>query len=392
MAATLQGVRIVEMVGLGPAPFAAMMLADHGAEVVRIHPARKTADFPLLDTRFDILARGRKSVAMDLRAPGAAELLLELISRADGLIEGFRPGVMERLGLSPERSLERNPELVYGRMTGWGQSGPLADRAGHDLNYLGLTGALHAIGPTDRPPAVPLNYVADFGGGGMLLAFGMVAALLAVRGGAPGQVIDAAMTDGAGLLSSMFWGFRAGGAWKNGRECNMLDGAAYFYTTYTCADGRFLAVGCVEKRFHDILVQRLALDPAVFTHDREPRQWPALRRQLADVFGTKPRDHWVALFEGSDGCVTPVLDWDEAAAHPHAMERGAFIEIKGVKQPAPAPRFSATPARMPAVAPRVGAHSIETLRDWGVSPEAIAAALDQGLIVQAALEPGDGGD
>lgn len=370
MAPALQGLRIIEMVGLGPAPFAAMMLADHGADVVRVHAAHRKGDFPLLDSRFDVLARGRRSLALDLRAPGASDLLLELVGAADGLIEGFRPGVMERMGLAPEECLRRQPRLVYGRMTGWGQQGPLARQAGHDLNYLGLTGALHAIGPADRPPSVPLNYVADFGGG-MLLAFGMLAALLAVRGGAPGQVVDAAMVDGAGLLAAMFWGFRAGGGWSDRREGNLLDGGAYFYATYACVDGRFLAVACVERRFHDLLVERLGLDPAVYTHDRDPAQWPALRARLA------------ALFEDSDACVTPVLDWREAAHHPHAAARAGYIDVEGVTQPAPAPRLSATPARQPAAAPAVGAHLVEVLHEWGLAPERVAGALDSGLIVQA---------
>ncbi|AUL46474.1 carnitine dehydratase [Bordetella trematum] len=383
MTPALQGLRIIEMVGLGPAPFAAMMLADHGADVVRIHAAHRKGDFPLLDSPYDVLARGRRSLALDLRAPGASDLLLELVGASDGLIEGFRPGVMERMGLAPEECLRRQPRLVYGRMTGWGQQGPLAHRAGHDLNYLGLTGALHAIGAADRPPPVPLNYVADFGGGGMLLAFGMLAALLAVRGGAPGQVVDAAMVDGANLLASMFWGFRAGGGWSDRRENNLLDGGAYFYTTYACADGRFLAVACVERRFHDLLLERLRLDPAVYSHDRDPAQWPALRARLAALFATQPRDHWAALFEDSDACVTPILDWGEAVAHRHASARGAYVDVEGVTQPAPAPRLSVTPARAPAVAPAVGAHSVEVLREWGVAPERVARALGSGLIVQA---------
>lgn len=383
MTPALQGLRIIEMVGLGPAPFAAMMLADHGADVVRIHAAHRKGDFPLLDSPYDVLARGRRSLALDLRAPGASDLLLELVGASDGLIEGFRPGVMERMGLAPEECLRRQPRLVYGRMTGWGQQGPLAHQAGHDLNYLGLTGALHAIGAADRPPPVPLNYVADFGGGGMLLAFGMLAALLAVRGGAPGQVVDAAMVDGANLLASMFWGFRAGGGWSDRRENNLLDGGAYFYTTYACADGRFLAVACVERRFHDLLLERLRLDPAVYSHDRDPAQWPALRARLAALFATQPRDHWAALFEDSDACVTPILDWGEAVAHRHASARGAYVDVEGVTQPAPAPRLSVTPARAPAVAPAVGAHSVEVLREWGVAPEWVARALGSGLIVQA---------
>lgn len=383
MSGALSGLRIIEMVGLGPAPFAAMMLADHGAEVVRIHAKGQKPDFPLLNGRFDVLGRNRRSLAIDLRAGGAADLLLDLVAQADGLIEGFRPGVMERLGLGPAPCLARNPALAYGRMTGWGQEGPMALQAGHDMNYLGLTGGLHAIGPADRPPVVPLNYVADFGGGGMLLAFGMVAAILSAQRTGQGQVIDAAMTDGASLLASMFWGFRAGGAWSDRREANLLDGGAYFYATYTCADGRFLAVACVEKRFHDILLDRLGLDPAVFTHMRDPSAWPGLRDRLAALLATQPRDHWVALFEGSDACVSPVLGWDEAPAHPQAFARQAFISVDGVTQPAPAPRFAATPAAAPTAAVAPGRHSGAILRDWGITEDRIAAAIGGGMIAEA---------
>lgn len=380
MAGALSGLRVIEMVGLGPAPFAAMMLADHGAEVIRIHPKGQKPDFPLLNSRFDVLGRNRRSLALDLRAEGAVDLALELVAQADGLIEGFRPGVMERLGLGPQVCLERNPRLAYGRMTGWGQDGPLAARAGHDMNYLGLIGALNAIGPADRPPAVPLNYVADFGGGGMLLAFGMLGAILSARQTGRGQIVDAAMVDGASLLASMFWGFRAGGAWSAQREANLLDGGAYFYTTYACADGRFLAVACVEKRFHDILLDRLALDPAVFTHMRDPAAWPGLRVRLAALLATRPRDHWAALFDGSDACVSAVLDWDEAAAHPQAVARRAFLLVEGVTQPAPAPRFSATPAPAPRAAVAAGRHSSDILQDWGIGAGRIAAAFDSGIL------------
>ncbi len=376
----LSGLRVIEFVGLGPAPFAAMMLADHGAEVIRLHALGQRPDFPLLNTRFDVLGRGRRSLALDLRAAGGAALALDLIAGADGLIEGFRPGVMERLGLGPEVCLTRNPRLAYGRMTGWGQEGPLAPRAGHDLNYLGLTGALHAIGPANGPPALPLNYVADFGGGGMLMAFGMLAAIHAARQTGRGQVVDAAMVDGAALLSAMFWGFRAGGAWSDRREANLLDGGAYFYATYACADGRFLAVACVEKRFHDILLARLGLDAAVFTHLRDPAAWPALRARLAAHLATRPRDHWAALFEGTDGCVSPVLGWDEAPAHPHAQARQAFVTVDGVVQPAPAPRFAAMPAGTPAAAVAPGTHSAAILADWGIPADRIRAALDSGMI------------
>lgn len=380
MSGALSGLRIIEMVGLGPAPFAAMMLADHGAEVIRIHAKGQKPDFPLLNGRFDVLGRNRHSLSIDLRAEGAADLLLDLVAQADGLIEGFRPGVMERLGLGPDPCLLRNPALAYGRMTGWGQGGPMAQQAGHDMNYLGLTGGLHAIGPADRPPAVPLNYVADFGGGGMLLAFGMLSAVLSARQTGRGQVIDAAMVDGASLLASMFWGFRAGGAWSDRREGNLLDGGAYFYATYACADGRFLAVACVETRFHDILLDRLGLDPAIFSHMRDPSVWPDRRARLAALLATRPRDHWAALFMDSDACVSPVLDWDEAAAHPQAVAREAFVSVDGVVQPAPAPRLSVTPAPMPRAAVTPGSQSGSILREWGIAADRIAAALDSGMI------------
>jgi len=380
MSGALSGLRIIEMVGLGPAPFAAMMLADHGAEVIRIHAKGQKPDFPLLNGRFDVLGRNRRSLSIDLRAEGANELLLDLVAQADGLIEGFRPGVMERLGLGPDACLIRNPALAYGRMTGWGQGGPMAQQAGHDMNYLGLTGGLHAIGPADRPPTVPLNYVADFGGGGMLLAFGMLSAVLSARQTGRGQVVDAAMVDGASLLASMFWGFRAGGAWSDRREANLLDGGAYFYATYACADGRFLAVACVEKRFHDILLDRLGLDPAIFSHMRDPSVWPDRRARLAALLATRPRDHWAALFMDSDACVSPVLDWDEAAAHPQAVAREAFVTVDGVVQPAPAPRLSVTPAPMPQAAVAPGSQSGSILREWGIASDRIAAALDSGMI------------
>lgn len=376
----LSGLRIIEMVGLGPVPFAAMMLADHGAEVIRIHAKGQKADFPLLNSPFDVLGRNRRSLELDLRADGAVELALELVSQADGLVEGYRPGVMERLGLGPEVCLERNPRLAYGRLTGWGQEGPLSATAGHDLNYLGLTGALNALGAADRPPPVPLNLVADFGGGGMLLAFGMLSAILSARQTGRGQVIDAAMVDGVSLQSSMFWGFRAGKAWSSRRETNLLDGCAYFYTVYACEDEKYLAVACLEARFHDILIERLHLDRAEFTHMRVPTAWPELRARLAALFKARPRDHWVSLFEGSDACVSAVLDWDEAAAHPQATARAAFVSVDGVTQPAPGPRFSETPAPLPIPAVASGSHSEEILKDWDVPIERIEAALKSGSI------------
>ncbi|MEH7827871.1 CaiB/BaiF CoA-transferase family protein [Gemmobacter sp. JM10B15] len=380
MAGVLQGLRVVEFVGIGPAPFAAMMLADHGAEVIRLHAKGARPEIPLMNTPFDVLGRGRRSVAFDLKAPGGVDLALDLIGRADGLIEGFRLGVMERLGLGPDICLARNPRLAYGRMTGWGQDGPMAAMAGHDMNYLGLTGGLHAMGPASGPPTVPMNYVADFGGGGMMLAFGMLAAILGARMGQPGQVIDAAMVDGAALMAAMLWGFRAGGAWGDGRETNLLDGGAYFYTTYVCGDGRFLAVACIEAKFHALMLDRLGLSRTDFTHMDDPARWPVLKARLAGIFASQPRDHWVALFDGTDACITPILDWAEAPAHPHLAARGTLIPVAGVTQPAPAPRFAATPAAEPIPACPAGADGAAVLHDWGITPDQIAAAVASGAI------------
>ena len=373
MPGPLAGLRIVEMVGLGPAPFAAMMLADAGADVIRVHQKGQKPEIPLMNTRFDVLARGRRSIALDLKDAAERAVMLDLVARADALLEGFRPGVMERLGLGPDACLARNPRLAYGRMTGWGQEGPLADTAGHDLNYLGATGALAAMGPAGAPPPVPLNLVADFGGGGMMMAFGLLAAVLGARQTGRGQVVDAAMTDGAALLSAMFWGFRAGGLWGTAREANLLDGGAYFYGTYACADGKFLAVAPVERKFHQMLLDRLGLDAAEFTHAADPAAWPRLRARLAEVFGQQTRDHWTALFAGTDACVTPILDWDEAAAHPQAQARAAFMTLDGVLQPAPAPRFGTTPAAVTQGPAAPGAHTREILADWGLDPARLDA-------------------
>lgn len=378
MPGPLQGLRIVEMVGLGPAPFAAMMLADAGAEVIRVHQKGQRPEIPLMNTRFDVLARGRRSIALDLKVEADKAVMQGLIARADALLEGFRPGVMERLGLGPDVCLARNPRLVYGRMTGWGQTGPLAETAGHDLNYLGATGALNAIGPAGAPPPVPLNLVADFGGGGMLMAFGLVSAMLHARATGQGQVVDAAMTDGASLLSAMFWGFRAGGLWGDGREANLLDGGAYFYATYACADGKFLAVAAVEKKFHQILLERLELDPSEFTHMADPSAWARLRARLADIFRQQPRDHWAAVFEASDACVTPILDWTEAAEQAQAQARAAFVMVDGVTQPAPAPRFSATASTVAHGPVAPGTHTREILSDWGIHAPGMAEPTNFG--------------
>lgn len=380
MAGPLQGLKVIEMVGLGPAPFCAMLLADLGAEVTRIDRPGGAGALGL-EPRFDVAARGRRSLAIDLRHPGAAEVVLRGIEQADVLLEGYRPGVMERLGLGPEVCLRRQPKLVYGRMTGWGQHGPLATTAGHDIDYIALTGALHAIGGAGGPPLPPLNYVGDYGGGAMMLAFGVMCALHEAQRSGQGQVVDAAMTDGAALLSAMFHGLKAAGAWSGPRGGNLLDGGAHFYRTYECADGRFVAVGALEPAFHAELLRRLGVDdPDLLEHQMDAARWPAFAQRLAGVFRTRTRDEWCAVFAGSDACVAPVLDFDEAPRHPHHQAREAYIVVDGVVQPAPAPRFSRTPARAPRGPAANGAHSSAVLRGWGWDDESIASWQRDGLV------------
>jgi alpha-methylacyl-CoA racemase len=362
------------MVGLGPCPFAAMMLADMGAEVIRIdRKARRGTDnpFPILGTKYDVMARGRRSLALDLKNPAARQAVLQLVERADVLLEGFRPGVMERLGLGPEACQARNPRLVYGRVTGWGQDGPLAQAAGHDLNYIALTGMLHAMGRADSPPAPPLNLVGDFGGGAMMLAFGVVCALLEARGSGKGQVIDAAMTDGAALLGAMLYGMRAHGMWRDARQANMLDGGAPFYDTYACADGKFISIGSIEPQFYAQLLALTGADDPALRQQWQQADWPQLKAKFAALFATRTRDEWCSLLEGSDVCFAPVLDMAEAPRHPHNAARGAFVEIDGVVQPAPAPRFSRTAPEVNAAPAAPGQHSAAILADWGFAPEAI---------------------
>lgn len=377
----LSGLRVIEMAGIGPCPFAAMMLADHGAEVIRLHPLAAASDVPGLGGAADVLARGRRSLALDLKSPAGVALALDLVAQADGLIEGFRPGVMERLGLGPDACLARNPRLAYGRMTGWGQNGPLATRAGHDLNYIGLTGALHAMGAADAPPPVPLNLLGDFGGGGMMLAFGMLAAILSARATGRGQVVDAAMTDGTAALSAMIWGFRAAGIWGEARAANLLDGGAWFYGCYACRDGRYLAVAPIEDKFRRAFLDRLGPEGAALAEGADaPQDWPAKRAALAAVLATRDRDDWVARFAGSDACVTPVLDWTEALAHPHNTARSTFATHEGMTQPAPAPRFSATPSDLSLPPQLPGANSHAVLADWGVDAARRAALVQAGVI------------
>lgn len=374
MAGPLAGIRVVEMVGLGPCPFAAMMLADMGAEVIRID--RKTAPgaanpFPELGTKHDVMARGRRSLALDLKNPEAKQVLLELVGKADVLIEGFRPGVMERLGFGPDACHARNPKLVYGRITGWGQHGPLAQAAGHDLNYIALTGMLHAIGRSGSPPAPPLNLVGDFGGGAMMLAFGVVCAVLEARTSGKGQVVDAAMTDGAALLGAMMYGFRAYGSWTDRREANMLDGGAPFYDTYACADGKFISIGSIEPQFYALLLELTGVSDPAFSDQMGREGWPALKEKFAALFMTRTRGQWCDLLEGTDVCFAPVLDMGEAPLHPHNVARATFVDVDGVMQPAPAPRFSRTAPELGVPPAAAGQHSAAILADWGWSAEAI---------------------
>lgn len=390
MAGPLAGIRIIEMVGLGPCPFAAMMLADMGAEVIRIDrkgaPGAVTATataFPELGTRFDVMARGRRSLALDLKQTAARDLVLALVDKADAVLEGFRPGVMERLGLGPDACRARNGALVYGRITGWGQDGPLAQAAGHDINYLALTGMLHAMGRKDGPPAPPLNLVADFGGGAMMLAFGMVCALLEARRSGQGQVVDAAMTDGAALLGAMMYGFRAYGSWSDTREANLLDGGAPFYDSYACADGKFVTIGAIEPQFYALLLDKAGIADAGFEAQMaqmDRARWPELKARFGALFAQRTRQEWCALLEGSDACFAPVLDMEEAPRHPHNAARATFVEIGGVVQPGPAPRFSRTaPAvERPPAAP--GEHSGEILRDWGWSEDQVADLQARSII------------
>lgn len=357
MAGPLAGVRIVEMAGIGPGPFCGMLLADLGADIVRVD--RPDAPVPVRD----IVGRGRRSVGLDLKSDAGRADCLALIAHADALIEGFRPGVMERLGLGPEPCHARNPRLVYGRMTGWGQDGPWAKVAGHDINYIAVTGALWSMGRRDERPPPPLNLIGDYGGGGMFLCVGILAALLEARASGKGQVVDAAMTDGAATLMSVFYGLHAQGRWTNARESNRLDGACPYYDTYACADGKFVAVGALEPQFFALLVKGLGLDPAAFATRDDPATWPAMKERFAAIFLTRTRDAWAAVFDGTDACVAPVLDLEEAPRHPHNAARTTFIEAGGATRPAAAPRFSRSGSGA-AVAARA-TEPAAVLRDWG---------------------------
>jgi len=374
----LAGLRVVEIAGIGPGPFAGMLLADAGADVVRV-------DRPgggLVTGRLDVVGRGRRSVAVDLKKPQAVEVVLRLAEGAEVLFEGFRPGVAERLGIGPEPCLARNPALVYGRMTGWGQDGPLAPAAGHDIAYIALAGMLHMVGRPEEPPPPPVNVVGDYGGGGMLLAFGVVCAVLEARRTGRGQVVDAAIVDGTALLTSLFHGLRAAGRWSDARWANLLDGGAPFYGSYECADGRHVAVGALEPKFSAELLDRMGVgaDDDLRRRLYDPSAWPALRVRMAELFRTRTRDEWTALLEGTDACVAPVLSLAEAPSHPHNAARGTFTEVAGLIQPAPAPRFSATPGGISGPAPEPGADTDEILRDCGYGEAEVSALRAAGAV------------
>jgi len=360
----LRGLRVVEVGGIGPGPFAAMLLADMGADVIRVDRPGPVADERA--TAADVLHRGRRSIVLDLRRPEAVEALLTLVERADVLIEGFRPGVMERLGVGPERCHARNPRLVYGRMTGWGQTGPWASMAGHDINYIALAGALHPIGREGEPPAVPLNLLGDFGAGALYLVVGVLAALWERARSGRGQVVDAAIVDGAASLTAMLHGMLAAGTWRDERGVNLLDTGCPWYDVYQTADGGWMAVGPLESRFYAEFIARLGLPEDLARPRPGPSEWPRLRRAIADAFATRTRAEWEAVFAGSDACVTPVLSLKEATEHPHLVARGTFVEVDGVRQPAPAPRFDRTPGAIQRPPARRGQHTREVLESWGV--------------------------
>jgi alpha-methylacyl-CoA racemase len=383
MTGPLSGYRIIEIGSIGPGPFAAMMLSDMGAEVIRVERGQSAAR--AVASPRDTLLRGRRNIALDLKHPEGLLALFDLVEQADALIEGFRPGVMERLGVGPDACLERNAKLVYGRMTGWGQTGPYAQSAGHDINYIALAGALAHFGRVDQGPVPPLNLVGDFGGGGMFLAFGVVCALLEAQRSGSGQVVDAAMVDGSAVLMSMFWSFRSMGIFdENHRGTNMLDTGAPFYDVYECHDGEHISLGAIEPQFYAQLLQALGLaDDPDFASQLDTKDWPTGKERLREVFLTRSRDEWCSLLEHTDVCFAPVLRMSEAANHPHNVARGTFVDFEGVTQPAPAPRFSRTPAAIAGPPSAPGRDSRDILLDWGFSAERSDALLACGAVVQA---------
>jgi alpha-methylacyl-CoA racemase len=368
----LQGIKVVEIAGIGPGPFANMVLADLGAEVIRIDRAQNVSGGDPAKPPPDMLNRGRRSLGVDLKNPDGVATVLRMVEQADVLLEGFRPGVMERLGLGPDVCLARNPALVYGRMTGWGQEGPIAHSAGHDINYIALAGALHPIRRKGQKPIPPLNMIGDFGGGGMLLVLGVLAALVERSHSGQGQVVDAAMVDGSALLTTMFFGMRQLGMWSNEAESNLLDGGAHFYDTYETKDGKYVSIGSIEPQFYAELLRLSGLEGEDLPRQMDRTQWESMSARISDVFKTRTRDEWCEIMEGSDVCFAPVLTFDEAMEHPHNVARKTFIEVAGIKQPAPAPRFSRTPGGVERPPPHAGQHSDEALASYGFSRDEIA--------------------
>ncbi|MBW1889522.1 MAG: CoA transferase [Deltaproteobacteria bacterium] len=368
MVGPLEGVKIIEVGGIGPGPFCGMMLSDMGADIVRIE---RKGGLSLSEPKYDILTRNRRSVFIDLRKPQGVATALKIIEQVDALQEGFRPGVMEKLGLGPDVCLKRNPKLVYGRMTGWGQEGPLAKAAGHDINYISMSGALHAIGRKGEKPVPPLNLVGDFGGGGMMLAFGMVCALFESQKTGQGQVVDAAMVDGSAALMSIIYGLKAAGLWMDRCGINLLDSGAHFYDTYETADGKYISIGSIEPQFYALLLELAEIEDPEFENQLDFTRWPDLKIKLEALFKTKTRDAWCAIMEGTDICFAPVLSLDEAPEHPHNQARKTFVEMEGVLQPAPAPRFSRTPPEIKTAPPVPGQDTQRVLEDFGLTLDEI---------------------
>ena len=374
----LSGFKVIEIKGLGPGPYAGMLLADLGAEVIVVERASKPSGIAP-PSELDVISRGKRSIALNLKNQTGVETLLKLVEGADAIFEGFRPGVTERLGFGPEQCLGRNPKIVYGRMTGWGQTGPLAKAAGHDINFISLTGALAAIGSAKKPMP-PLNLVGDYAGGSLFLVMGMLAALLEVQKSGKGQVIDAAVTDGSASLMSMFFTLKKLGAWTTQRQNNLLDGGTPFYGAYCTLDDKFISLGPIEPQFFAILVDKAGLDPDMIAAHTDPSRWAELKNALTTLFKSKTREQWCDLLEGSDACFAPVLDFTEAYKHPHNKARNTFIEINGLRQPAPAPRFSRTECHTPAAPHKEGADTETILSDWGFSDAAIAALRSSGAL------------
>ncbi len=382
----LEGVRIVELAGIGPGPFCAMLLSDMGAEVIRVDRAAnvgRDVGREGEDPRFSLLQRGRRNIAVDLKNPAGVAAVLRLIDRADALVEGFRPGVMERLGLGPDICLPRNPKLVYGRMTGWGQDGPIAHTAGHDINYIALSGALYSIGQAGGPPVPPLNLIGDFGGGALYLAMGVLAGIISARTSGTGQIIDCSMVEGSASLMMMMYGALAAGAWKEERGSNRTDGGSHFYHVYETKDGEHVAIGAIEPQFYALLLKHTGLAGESLPQQTDRAAWRDMQERLARIFKTKTRAEWTAIMEQTDICFAPVLRMSEALSHPHNRHRQSFVEIAGIAQPAPAPRFLGTPTRVQRPPARIGEHTGAVLKDWGFAADEIAALHCSGAVKSA---------